>query len=623
MYTKRSTIIKAIFILLLINNAHMSGLGLNEAISENYKFNHRKAIDILGNLSKTPDVIRHLAWTHLKSGNYNKASELFLTLDQQNDYEILFGLGLSYYLQEDYKKSFEYFAKCLEANKSCAAAEYFRGEIKYKQGFFDESIKYFKNVLKLDYNFVEARIKLAKIYNLTKKYDDAFREWTSVVNIDPQHKEAQQNKEQLVGLISKKPEEIVPPQRITQVSSVNAVSKQENVPLLKIRLLKDVKEVKLWSGQGIGVYDGNLNICEIKPKEIFTLNIASDVYRSSNTIIVKPKQENSTIIIQDIKYASGFAWAGTSDREYRGFLEIISSPTGFTVINVINLEEYLYSVLPSEMISWWPKEALKTQAVIARTEAFYKKNIAKPHSKEGYDLCDDQHCQVYKGVKQETNSSFTAVDKTRAEVLEYKGKIAHALYSSNCSGHTQASKELKGWGDEPFLCGIIDGQLEFPNDLAGFDNWIKHPPKIFCAPSKYTYYAESRWIRVISQEEIKDKLNRTYKLGDIKKLIPLKRSDSGHINRLKIEGSLGDIEIEKENLIRAIAVGYLRSTNFIVESYGSDIEVPEFFIFWGAGWGHAVGLCQSGAAGMAEKGYKYEEILQKYYRNTEIKNLGY
>jgi len=181
---------------------------------------------------------------------------------------------------------------------------------------------------------------------------------------------------------------------------------------------------------------------------------------------------------------------------------------------------------------------------------------------------------------------------------------------------------LKGWGNEPFLQSTIDGEIEFPDDLTKLDKWLKHPPDIFCAPSKWTYYAESRWLRVISQEDLSERLNRNYKLGGIKKIIPLKRSSSGHINHLLIEGTKGTAEIEKENLIRAIALGRLRSTNFIVEGYGKSSGLPKYFIFWGAGWGHAVGLCQSGAAGMADKKYAYPDILKKYYKDTYIKREG-
>ncbi|MDD5687750.1 MAG: SpoIID/LytB domain-containing protein [Elusimicrobia bacterium] len=617
--------VKLSFLIIFLSSCLYSqnNLTLNDAISESQKFNYEESLKIIKKLPQTPDVLKHLAWAHLKAGNYRRALKKFLLCDQ-NDYEVLFGLGFTYFLKGDYEEAFIYFTICLEINKDCAAAEYFCGEIKNLQGFYDEAIKSYKNTVKLDYNFIEARLKLAQVYYSTKQYDNSFREWSSIINVDPQLKEAQQQKENLLALITKKPEEIIPPKRISKSSVITSVPKAEKVPLLRIGISGNIKEINLWSDGGIGVYKEGKMLFQTGPKEIYSMNNSSDIFKYGK-VIIKPKLKNSTIIVKDVKYAGGFAWADVSDREYRGFFEVNFTTTtmDFSIINIVNVEEYLYSVLPSEMISSWPEEALKSQAVIARGEAFYKKEISKPHIKSGFDLCDDQHCQVYKGVKQETASARKAVDSTRGEILEYNGKMAHTLYSSNCSGHTQSSKDLKGWGDEPYLYGVVDGNLDFPDDLVKLDNWIKHPPDIFCAPSKYTYYAESRWIRVITQDEISEQLNRTYKIGKIKKIITVKRAPSGHISNLRFEGTEGDVEVEKENLIRAVALGRLRSTNFIVEGYGKSSDLPKYFVFWGAGWGHAVGLCQSGAAGMAEKVYKYDEILKKYYRNTYLRKLPY
>ncbi|HAX61482.1 MAG TPA: hypothetical protein DCX95_02840 [Elusimicrobia bacterium] len=597
---------------------------LNDALLESQNFNHKKSLKILKKLPPSENVLRHLAWAHLKVGNFYEASEIFSTLNQ-SDYEILFGLGLSYFLQEDYESSEAYFKKCLAVNKNIASAEYFCGEIKNIQGFTDDAVKHYKNVLKLDSHFVDARLKLARRYFDTKKYDDSFREWSKILNIDPKSKEGQASKETLLALITKKPEEIVPPKRIAEGTAVAPAPLAEKIPVLRIGILKIAKEINLWSESGLEIIEENKVIFTTPPREVFSVNGSSEIFKGKK-IVVKPKSnkpDHSTIIIRDVKYAEGFPWAGIADMEYRGYFEIVKSPPGFSLINIVNLEEYLYSVLPSEMTSWWPEEALKTQAVVARSEALYRKNISRPHGKDNFDLCSEQHCQVYSGVKQETDSAKKAVNSTRGEILEYNGKPAHTLYSSNCSGHTQSSKELKNWSDVPYWQGVPCGDILPPVNSAELDRWLKHPPDIFCAPSKYTYYAESRWMRVVEQKDLADWLNRNYKLGGIKKIIPLKRSPSGHINHIRVEGTKGNADIEKENLIRGLTFGRLRSTNFIVECYGKSGGLPKYFIFWGAGWGHAVGLCQSGAAGMAEKKYAYPDILKKYYKDTYLKKMDY
>jgi len=616
-------------LVLLVFSSFLYSRTLNEALIESQKFNYRKSLNILMKLPEATDVDRHLAWAYLKTGNFKKAEEAFLSLGQ-NEYEILFALGLSYFLEGNYESSLNYFKKCNEQNKNCAAAEYFCGEIKNLQGLPDEATGYYRRALKHDYNLVEARLSLARLLDSLKVYDDAYREWTAVTNYDAQSGEAAKRKEELLAFISKKPEEIVPVKRVLKGSEIISISQAEKIPIMRIGILKNSREIKLWSEGGISISSGEAVLLEVKPEEIYTLNVSSWNF-NSDKLILKPKLKDSTIIVRDIMYSGSYTWAGISDREYRGIFEAVHSSGSISLVNIVNLEEYLYSVLTSEMMTWWPEEALKVQAVIARNAALYKKDFAKPHRRDGFDLCDSQHCQVYRGVKQETNLSRKLINLTKGEVLEYNGKIVNALYSSNCSGHTQSSGELKGWHDEPYLQGVEDIYVSstsaksaaFPDALVKYDRWIKYPPDILCAPSKYTFYAESRWIRIITQQELSLRLNRNHDIGGIRKIIPVKRSASWHINQLMIEGTKGRLQIEKENYIRNLVPGSLRTTNFIVEGYGRKNGLPEYFIFWGGGWGHGVGLCQSGAAGMAVKGYSYRDILRKYYKGAEIKNIEY
>ncbi|MFH1260068.1 MAG: SpoIID/LytB domain-containing protein [Elusimicrobiota bacterium] len=613
----------AIVYLILGLGAIIHAQTLNQAMEETANFNYKKALLILGQLPGKPLVQEQLAWANLRAGQYKRAIKIFSTLDQ-NDYQTLFGLGLGYFLNQQYDQSLLWFQQCLKINKNCAAAEYFCGEIKNIKGLSREAVKHYRHTLKLDYNFSEAILKLAQTYENLKEYDNSFREWARIAGIDPQFKGAEQRKQTLLALISKKPEDILSSKKIIQGTVVPAAANAKNIPLLRIGIAQGIDEIKLWSADGLLVSDNEKTFLQTGAGETFILNTSSEIFKNKKQIIVHTKAGNSGIVVKDVKFAPGFAWAGIADREYRGHIEVNFGPGAYLLVNIVNIEEYIYSVLPSEMISSWPREALKAQAVIARGEAMYKKDFSKPHKKDNFDLCDDQHCQVYKGIKVESSLVREVVDSTRGEVLVYQDKIIHSLYSSNCSGHTQSSKELKGWGIVPYLFGVIDGELNFPKDLTGLEHWIKYPPDIFCAPSPYTYYAESRWIRVISQDELETFLNRNYLLGGIKKIVPLKRSESGHIKLLELTGTKGIVEIEKENLIRDIAFGKLRSTNFTVEGYGmTETELPRYFIFWGAGWGHAVGLCQSGAAGMAAKGFKYDQILKKYYQNTNLKKMGY
>ncbi|MEW6557442.1 MAG: hypothetical protein AB1349_08825 [Elusimicrobiota bacterium] len=174
------------FLLIFILNPYLLyPQTLNDAILESQKLDYKKSLKILKKLPQTHQVLKHLGWTYLKLGKYAKASKVFLKISHQNNYEILFGLGLSDFFAKHYENAYLYFTKCLDINKNCAAAEFFLGEIRNNQQKFDEAIKHYKNTLKLDYNFIEARIKLARLYYTVKQYDNSFKEYTTLLNINP------------------------------------------------------------------------------------------------------------------------------------------------------------------------------------------------------------------------------------------------------------------------------------------------------------------------------------------------------------------------------------------------------------------------------------------------------
>jgi len=295
-------------------------------------------------------------------------------------------------------------------------------------------------------------------------------------------------------------------------------------------------------------------------------------------------------------------------------------------LNEVNLEEYLYSVVPSEMMLSFPDEALKAQAVIARSFALYRTQYVRPHREDGFDLCDSQHCQVYKGASNEWEKTTRAVDETRGEVLYFKGKITSPLYHSNCGGHTQSSKDLKGWGDVEYLTGVVDAskQVVFPTSPLDLEKWIKSQPSAYCSTPASGNKAEFRWFRVIPINLLQDKINRHKKIGSIKSIIILKRNPSGHVHSVMVSGTQDTLLIEKEHEIRRLlGLGPLRSNLFWIETKLTGTGVPQEFTIYGGGWGHGVGMCQSGAGGMARQGASYHEILKHYYKNTSIKKLNY
>ncbi len=585
--------------------------------------------------------------------NSNKLPEAlkYLTLAGNNDagnYEIFFALGRAYLETGNLTLAETNFRKSIELNTHFNLAYYCLAQTLERNNDDQAALSSYLQAWKKDTSFAEIRLDLARLYEKLQRYNEAWEQYARIQMLNPAHQLAGAKKTELLPRLTKKPEEIIPPKRIAKATLIQPITSAAAIPKIRVGIgtagkglpvAKDSIELRCSApftvyssidnmviGRGLKEQPYRITIRDSKTM-IFSDPQEKVILESRDTILIKPENTSyNSLIISQIEFAGGFSWGGKEDREYRGELEIsIQETKGLNIVNLVNLEEYLYSVLPSEMISSWPMEALKAQAVIARGEAWYKKNYYQPHQASGYDVCDSQHCQVYSGVKSENKRAREAVEGTRGELPVYRGKIAHTLYSSNCGGHTQSSSELKGWGDEPYLKSVPDSARgSFPVTNIELDNWLKHEPDVYCHLPKYCYPAEFRWARIFKREDLEARLNKDYACGKIKALIPKKRSKSGHINALLIKGTKREALIEKEHLIRqAMGLGSLRSTLFLVEAKMGAGGLPESFTFYGGGWGHGVGMCQTGAAGMAEQGNDYQAILKHYYQRIEIEKKKY
>lgn len=327
------------------------------------------------------------------------------------------------------------------------------------------------------------------------------------------------------------------------------------------------------------------------------------------------------------------AFVKLGSKRYRGRLLVLLRSGGITVVNQLPLEEYLYGVLPSEMPADWPAEALKAQAVAARTFAIH--NIGR-HAEAGFDLCATTHCQVYDGMTGESPATSAAVDATNGQVLYYAGKPIYAAFHTSSGGMTENSEDV--WGNYvPYLRAVHDDDQASPSH-----HWnVK-----FTAP------------------EVQIKLvSAGYDIGVLQKieLTPLHlgagrtadRSATGRVQTLRFMGTkktviltgdevrkafslkstLFDIRIEKPN-IQSIEVDNGLDTKKLPvdlpdieeKNYGAEKmhvlhnKNGETVVFDGYGWGHGLGMSQWGARSMALKA-DYRAILAHYYSNTEIKKI--
>lgn len=383
-----------------------------------------------------------------------------------------------------------------------------------------------------------------------------------------------------------------------------------------------------------------------------------------------PQQDTSSFFeLQDVTIGINFHWERKEVQRFKGELKIIVEDDRLTAINIIPIEDYLTSVISSEMSATASLELLKAHAVISRSWLLNKLKVANGKLKvimhpdntanfelstlpsqlikwydheahKNFDVCADDHCQRYQGItRTSTPQAIEAVFATRGEVLMYEGEICDARFSKCCGGAFEEFQNCWENVKHPYLIGQRDSKTEtrLP-DLTKeveADKWIRTSPAAFCNTHNKqvlsqvlnNYDQETtdfyRWRVCYSQQELSELIHKRsgIEFGKIIDLIPVERGTSGRLVRLKIVGTLRTLIIGKElEIRRTLSSSHLYSSAFVVDKeYKEDEkEIPSRFILTGSGWGHGVGLCQIGAAVMGEQGYKYKETLSHYYPGSAI-----
>ena len=358
-------------------------------------------------------------------------------------------------------------------------------------------------------------------------------------------------------------------------------------------------------------------------------------------LVFKPHAQGASFSIDDVTIGRSFHWERKQKQTFLGSLRLVVEADKICAINELPVENYLSSVISSEMSASASIELLKAHAVISRSWllaqmakradkgedkgaffSFVKKDdeLIRWYDREDhtiFDVCADDHCQRYQGI---TNASrpnvVEALRATRGQILTYHDEICDARFSKCCGGVTEEFQYC--WEDtpKPYLRSVPDAIEE------GATPFCNTRDKGILAQVLNDYDRETtdfyEWTVEYTEEKLRAIIEKKLKvsLGTIIDLQPLSRGKSGRIWRLKIVGSNGSFIIGKElEIRRALSETHLMSSNFEVEKRG------EIFILRGKGWGHGVGLCQIGAAVMGECGYNYEEILLHYYKDAEIKRI--
>ena len=272
----------------------------------------------------------------------------------------------------------------------------------------------------------------------------------------------------------------------------------------------------------------------------------------------------------------GFVWIG--EKWYRGRVMVTVDEGNLVAVNYVDLEDYLYSVVGSEMPTSWPQAALQSQAVAARSYALYKRSRS---SNPLFDLGGTTAHQVYKGLEQEHPNTIAAVDSTENQVITHNGAVIEAIFHSSSGGGTENAGDV--WSsDVPYLQSVED---------------YDHNSPVFS------------WEETFSLSEFSDKIGD---IGQVHSIGTPQLTDGGRVASISFAGDYGTETLRGRDVRSALR---LRSTRFDIEIVGSNVIVN------GSGFGHGVGMSQWGARSLAEQGWSFDQILQHYYRSTAIAQL--
>lgn len=368
----------------------------------------------------------------------------------------------------------------------------------------------------------------------------------------------------------------------------------------------------------------------------------------------------ASFVLHDVTIGVGFHWERKETQKFAGALKVIVDKGTLTAVNVVGVEDYLLSVISSEMSASASEEFLKAHAVISRSWVMAQIAAARQHvtgivpegvynvptlvadldgrfntvpykgdgayqeyvkwydheDHHSFDVCADDHCQRYQGLTRATGATVRkAIDSTWGQVLMHDGALCDARFSKCCGGRMEIFSTCWEDRDYPYLQPLYDT----PGHGDGGEHFCNTQDKDILGQVLNGYDQETtdfyRWQVKYDRRELGELIARRSgrDIGAVNDMEPLQRGPSGRIYKLRITGDKGILVVGKELEIRRIlSKSHLKSSAFDVRFEGNEI------ILEGYGWGHGVGLCQIGAAVMASKGYSYKEILNHYYPEAVI-----
>jgi SpoIID/LytB domain protein len=580
--------------------SHTFGMTADEAkmaIQEYFQTGHpEKAINLANQYKdKNPDIKRLAFIAAVKAANTQYAGRL---LPFKNpDAELNFYIGRYYEEMGNLTKAIDIYTSFQGENMYAAACYYQAGHCAERKDDFIKAEIYYDLALASERTFKAALPALARVKEQLGKKEEADKAARGIYTTMARGE----------GYFSP------PPVKPVKTLPANFKGKKSG------RIVRACLAEKITSF--------NVNISQTN--EVLNINYEKGailVYNKGKLIkgttsSYRISNKDGILKLTDIRTRSGASTSLPTGSMFRGDIEILIRDKALMLINHIDLEEYLYGVLPSEMFSEWHYEALKAQAVAARSYILLRMQASTTAE---YDVYVGKNT-AYRGYTREKPQTTAAVNETFGIALFTPlGSPIDALFCTNSGGYTSSPATAWGSLNQGFLTPVPDKKVKAnkaapsPGQMAEF---IKSPPPMYCYVAPYASYPSYRWCVQYSREELENLVDPQHTIGYIKGVQVNSRDLSGRVTSFTVQGTLGVIVIGSRDM-RA-KLGGLKSSMFVCEYQLARNGLPNTFLFIGGGWGHGVGLCQTGAAGMAVSGIKFRDILKHYYPEAIIKDKCY
>lgn len=540
-------------------------------------------------------------------------------------------LGQLYFLSGQMEEAEQYYNKGIEIRPEQVLNYIALGELYKTSGDYEKAIDFYLTAIRRDSSLANLYPEIASLYDLLENERQALSYWNRSLQTGNSTVMARKRIEEIN---QKYPEFIEEAQVQKDLEreeikwlKISNYSLPETIPTIRVGIVDDVKKVSFKVGSPFNILDQDNNILMQGSGELaYSIDFTNSVFniyekdqlvksfKNLDLIRIEAVDKNYPILLYDISYGAGYFWAGTEDRQYRGLMELYPAGSrSFHIINILDLEEYLFSVVPAEMPAWWPDEAIKAQTIAARSYAI--SNMGR-HRNRNYDLCDTVHCAAYNGIKSETERSNKLILETLGEVAKYNNQVINTVFSSNSGGYSEKSLEI--WGNDlPYLQGannLLDTSYQFPLEPYELEKWLREETESYSNTSfagNNTY----RWLKILGSDYFAEK----YNLEELLDIVAVKRSIGGTVGEVIIKGKERELVVKGDNIRSAL--GGLKSNRFISEKIYSPEGKLEKIIFYGSGWGHHVGMDQTAAAEMARRGINYKDIIQHFYQDSFIEKI--